>query len=66
MSICARFNLHLEQIDVKTIFLHREKKKFMCSYQKVFQKKWERELGLQVNQIFLRFQIDTKVFPQEI
>ena len=37
-AMCATFDLHLEQLDVKTTFLMENlKKKYICSNQKVLQ-----------------------------
>lgn len=66
LTMCVKFDLHLEQLDVKTVFLYVElKKKIICSNER-FRRKWERELGFQIKQIFIRPKIDAKMLVQEI
>ena len=36
LTMCATFDLQLEQLDVKIVFLHGDLKKSICSNQKVF------------------------------
>ena len=51
LAMCATFDLHLEQLDVRTTFLYGKLKK---------------KLGLQINQISILSKVGTKVLVQEV
>nr|GEX21788.1 retrovirus-related Pol polyprotein from transposon TNT 1-94 [Tanacetum cinerariifolium] len=56
LAMCDTYDLHLEQLDVKTTFLHGNLEDQIYMLQpEGFKQKRKRELGLQVKQISVRF-----------
>ena len=61
LVMCATFDLHLEQLDVKTIFLHGEHEEEIFRLQPEGFAEKKGELSLQVEQIFIRSQTGIEV-----
>ena len=62
LTMCATFDLHLEQLDVKTVFFHEElEEEIYMLKSEGFCLKMKWELSLQVEQISIRSQTGADV-----